>query len=159
MDKNHKSEKQVSTGEEINQENQESSQSSEISQEKSYSCNSSETSKRKPSSSREAAADDYGLRQHERHILFHFFTLFSISFFIGVLFIHLSIWINSNYISSYMAPPSDKSESANENLAFMEKLNMPDRRSDEIIIENFNQIPVTISAFAKNVTVSRFEVA
>ena len=62
MDKNHKSEKQVSTGEEINQENQESSQSSEISQEKSYSCNSSETSKRKPSSSREAAADDYGLR-------------------------------------------------------------------------------------------------
>ena len=56
-----------------------------------------------------------------------------------------------------MAPPSDKSESANENLAFMEKLNMPDRRSDEIIIENFNQIPVTISAFAKNVTVSRFE--
>ena len=58
-----------------------------------------------------------------------------------------------------MAPPGDKSESTNENLAYMEKLNMPDRRSDEIIIENFNQIPVTISAFAKNVTFSNFELA
>ena len=56
-----------------------------------------------------------------------------------------------------MAPPSDKSDSANDNFAYgMEKLRMPDRRSDEMVYENFDfdQVPtaVTISAFAKNVT-------
>ena len=62
MDENHKSEKQVSTSEEDQTVPQESSQSGESSQEDSYSCSSPETSKRKPPGSREAAADDYGLR-------------------------------------------------------------------------------------------------
>jgi len=174
MDEKHKSEKKVVTSEEekdsLNQNVQENSQNNELTQEDecNYSCNGSETSKRKPPSSREPTAEDYGLRQHERHILFHFFTLFSISFFIGVLFIHLSIWINSNYISNYTSPPSDKSDSTNggatsyENFAWTEKFAMPDRRQDEVVYdENFNyenpaQIPtsaITISAFAKNVTV------
>jgi len=55
----------------------------------------------KPEIVEEQRPEDSGLlRQHERHILFHFFTLFSISFVVGVLIIHLSLWINANYLSS-----------------------------------------------------------
>jgi len=49
-----------------------------------------------------------GIRDHERHILFHFFALFSISFFIGVFIIHLSLWVNANYFSSNDEVPISK---------------------------------------------------
>lgn len=70
----------------------------------------SSSSPPKPHHPREERLYD-GIRGNERHILFHFFTLFSISFFLGVLIIHLSLWINANYFSSgaYKTPPPDSS--------------------------------------------------
>lgn len=43
-------------------------------------------------------------RLTERHILFHFFTLFSISFILGILLIHLSLWMNS-YVHTILSSP------------------------------------------------------
>nr|XP_039258883.1 uncharacterized protein LOC120335447 [Styela clava] len=54
------------------------------------------------------------IRGNERHILFHFFTLFSISFICGIFLIHLSLWLNS-YIHAVMSPvrPFDSENTEN----------------------------------------------
>nr|CAB3263027.1 uncharacterized protein LOC100186744 [Phallusia mammillata] len=55
-----------------------------------------------------------GIRGHERHILFHFFTLFSISFFIGVVFIHLSLWTNANILNAASQDQSELADGAGQ---------------------------------------------
>ncbi|CAK8686035.1 uncharacterized protein LOC143464854 [Clavelina lepadiformis] len=63
---------------------------------------SNENKKSKPQLQKSLQAIDRiydGIRGHERHILFHFFALFSISFFVGVVFIHLSLWVNAHFLN------------------------------------------------------------
>jgi len=40
------------------------------------------------------------IRGHERHILSHFFIIFSISFIVGVLCIHSSLWLSAYLFTS-----------------------------------------------------------
>uniref|UniRef100_H2ZKR9 Uncharacterized protein n=1 Tax=Ciona savignyi TaxID=51511 RepID=H2ZKR9_CIOSA len=59
-----------------------------------------------------------GIRGHEGYILFHFFTMFGVCFFIGVVIIHLSLCMNSN-----TAPASIFSLGVNEKDASLDQQN------------------------------------